>query len=224
MDDDEMFLHKYQLKQRWGKRDDDILEYVMHKGLKAYDDHKQILQLSYTEWTGVLRSQYVTGLPSTLRKETFYYPGETIKANMSYFKLADIRDFEYENELTPIKPELSTDNEVNMQEARRKGGRAKKINEVILEAVKQYILAKPNRIKESSELIAGQFTRKLKDQQYTKVTVNSRDYEVCFENEKISTFCNKYKKDKYHDKSISYSTFLRYYISEAKKRINGNIP
>ena len=65
---DEQWLHKYNVKQRWGVKDDELVGFILHKGLKAY--HKKEGKL-----VAITRSVHVVGGYNTLwdgREEPYY--------------------------------------------------------------------------------------------------------------------------------------------------------
>ena len=77
----------------------------------------------------------------------------------------------------------------------------------------------PKLIDESNAYIFSRFKSVIRKQQHIKVTVNSMPYEVSCEQKKIHCFCNTDARDKYHDKSTSYTTFQTKYVSLAKEEV-----
>lgn len=102
---------------------------------------------------------------------------------------------------------------------RKKGGNAPKMNSVILDAVKKFILTNPKRINEANFTIANTFQKTHKDRNPIEIKLDSVKYEVYCDGGKIISSCLSNRKDKYHEKSIAYSTFLGRYISKAKSEI-----
>jgi hypothetical protein len=109
--EDEQFLHKYKVKQRWGIKDNELVDYILQKGLKAYGEkdgkpvplatqRKEFVIGGYQEnWDGSESPYYVQRMQDC--------PPEEIKAKMAYFKIADILDFELEHGITPHQEETS---------------------------------------------------------------------------------------------------------------------
>jgi hypothetical protein len=123
-------------------------------------------------------------------------------------------------DIEAVKPSSNLENK--MKEARVKGGRASKKNMAILGAAKQYILLKSTRIKEPVITIAKSFNRAYNSSTPCEIKIDSNVYEIYCDGNKICSTCNTEKRNKYHDKSISLSTFAAKYIPEAKRELNSS--
>jgi hypothetical protein len=109
-----------------------------------------------------------------------------------------------------------------MQEGRAKGGRVPKKNAAILEAVKEFIIERPQRIEQKAGAIARSFKRDYESSQPSEITVDSIKYDVYCDGKKVWSRSATGEKGKYHDKSISYSTFVTRYIPEAKRAVSAS--
>lgn len=115
------------------------------------------------------------------------------------------------------EPQPYTSLDAKMQEARRRGGRASKLNMAILEAAKELI--SQNQKLQTASLIAKNF-KKYKSTQPYEITVDSMKYEIYCDGNKIYSSCANGNKGKYNDKSIAYSTFQSTYIPKAKREVD----
>lgn len=97
----------------------------------------------------------------------------------------------------------------------RKGGKASKIKQPILEAIIQFLYEKPTRQQQSAIAICKGFTSTYKESK--AIEVSGVDYDVYFEKGKI--YCKAFLKNTTIEKSISLNTFRNRYISEAKRKI-----
>jgi hypothetical protein len=109
-----------------------------------------------------------------------------------------------------------------MQKARKKGGEAPKINAAILEAVKEFIMENQKRIGQPAATIARSFKRKYDSSQPLEITVDSIKYDVYCDGQKVFSSCPMGNINKYHAKSIAYSTFTVRYITEAKRMLESS--
>jgi hypothetical protein len=105
----------------------------------------------------------------------------------------------------------------------KKGGEREKINMPILEVVKRFIKEKKDRIDTANTVIGKSFKRSFKEPPYPEIIVNSTQYGIGYERRKITCYCvrgkSTDKKDKYHNKSISYDVFVKTYIRRAKSEV-----
>jgi len=143
------------------------------------------------------------------------------KIKLFRYKGEDIIEYEQRNEC-PLPANVSTEKKAGVTlslEAMSKGGSAPKQNAAIMGAAKKFISANPKRIDESASVIAQAFWKNCKSSKPIDVTVDYVKYEVYSDGKKVYSSCVMGKKGKYHDKSISYSTFLAKYIPEAKREV-----
>ena len=132
-----------------------------------------------------------------------------------------IKEVEAIEELKKVKPlekeqgkgEAENNLEAKLQEGRKKGGRVPKRIEPILEAVRKYMTDNP---KHKTEQIVKGFKKYTSSQPF-ELTVDSKKYEIYVDGKKVCCSSNKGNKDKYHDKSIQLTTFVKNYIYKAKK-------
>ena len=105
--------------------------------------------------------------------------------------------------------------------AGQKGGKKSKINQPILEAVKEYMKEKQKTHKMNNHQIATKFFKKYNENAPNIVTIGETKWEIYCEGDLV--FSKEYesnsKKAKNYLKSIKYNTFLNSYIPKAKKAI-----
>lgn len=107
-----------------------------------------------------------------------------------------------------------------LEKARRvKGGTAKKENAAILEAAKKFILENPKLLDRHNTDIARNFKKTYKSSNPLVITADKMEYEIYCDGKKVCSTSATGITGKYHDKSISYTTFIARYISKAKSMI-----
>lgn len=203
------------IKQRWYSGWDIIVMGI--QGFELLSACEGGLLTAYNKDTGLEISnlQMIKNYCTIDDAKNFVYKAEQVEV---YLKQLTHENDQPDDVL--LQPNLNL--ESKMKEARIKGGRASKINKPIMEAIKEFIRQKQT-IKEGACIIARKFKNKYKDSDRScTITIDSKEYEIYCDGNKIVSSCSSSNRDKYHGKSIEYSTFLSRYIPEAKKELESS--
>lgn len=198
------------IKQRWYSGWDIIVMGI--QGFELLSACERGLLTAYNKDTGLEISnlQMIKNYCTINDAKNFVYKADQVEA---YFK-----QLAHENDqLDGVLPQPNPNLESKMKEARVKGGRASKINRPIMEAAKHFISNRSTRIEESANTIATNFKRTHNSSYPSEIKIDSNMYEIYCDGNKVCSSCNTDKRNKYHDKSISFSTFSAKYIPEAKR-------
>ena len=181
---------------------------------------KAIIWKEPIEWDSFAEVYQSGTKPSNYSDEWLWFPifdGEDVPsfASTEYWEVFSDRDTS-KQEMEACPP--SSDYHKNIG---KKGGRASKIKQPILQATIQFINEKSGRLNNSAQHICDAFTKKYREKQ-TVMTLNldGKDWDVYYYAERI--YCKGYFDNKTIEDSISLNTFQNDYISKAKKEIQSN--
>lgn len=105
----------------------------------------------------------------------------------------------------------------DLSEKGRKGGKASKIKQPILEVTILFIKEKPERRQQSAEIICQAFKKAYNEQNRKEINVKSLDYDVYHYKGRV--YCKVFHNNKTIEESISLNTFKNTYIAKAKTTI-----
>ena len=210
------------IKQRWYSGWDIIVMGI--QGFELLSACEGGLLTAYNKDTGLEISnlQMIKNYCTINDAKNFVYKADEVEAFLKQLTHETENDSAANDQLNDVLLQPSLDLESKMKEARIRGGRASKINKPIMEAIKEFIRQKQS-IEEGAGTIARKFKNKYKDSDTScTIKIDSGEYEIYCDGNKIVSSCSSSNRDKYHGKSIEYSTFLSRYIPEAKKELESS--